>query len=138
MVAPGACSLGIFDFDSPAATLVRMPMTFVTGNTIAVTSRYEAKYETLFQQGMMATGYDAANLQLHGAASALWLLAYAHAQTGAHLSLEGEFAHTTEYSVNDYKAWSELASKYDYTVEELQKTGAIFWSWIATGMPPLP
>lgn len=53
-------------------------------------------------------------------------------------SFPGTFTHATEYSVSDYMHWSDLAARFDYTLEELQKTGALFWAWLATGRPPLP
>src|SRR5205814_586335 len=31
-----------------------------------------------------------------------------------------------------------LAARFDYTLEEFQKVGALFWAWIQAGMPPLP
>lgn len=49
----------------------------------------------------------------------------------------GTHVHTTSYSVADYRLWSERAAQFDYTVEELQKIGALFWSWVLAGQPPL-
>jgi hypothetical protein len=39
--------------------------------------------------------------------------------------------------VADYRLWSERAAQFDYTVEELQKIGALFWSWVLASQPPL-
>jgi hypothetical protein len=34
--------------------------------------------------------------------------------------------------------WSNEAAKYDYTVDELQKVGTLFGSWVHAGSLPLP
>jgi len=73
-----------------------------------------------------------------GGSYLLSVMAYAHAKTAVHLSTAGEYSHATPYSLSEYLYWSDLAARYDYTLEELQKSGALFWSWLATGRPPLP
>jgi hypothetical protein len=50
----------------------------------------------------------------------------------------GSIAHTTRYSYYQYLAVSAQAARYDYTVDEAQKDGALFWSWLLAGRPPLP
>lgn len=136
--APGACSLVVAADNGLTASQVRIPLTFSTAEQFQVTSHYEPQYETLFQQGLQLTGVSDSELQKTGAAFTGWVLAYAHAATGTHLPTTGTFSHTTTYTKAEYVEWTHNAARFDYSLEEYQKIGALFLSWIVAGMPPLP
>jgi hypothetical protein len=135
---PGACSLAVTDGIDPGnITPVRIPLNFATGDRFGVASSYEPKWAPLFAQGLSASGLSAAELQRMGVAVSAYLMIRA-GRTGTHLPIDGGTAYTTSYSAEDYVYWTNIAAQYAYTLEELQKVGALFWSWILAGYPPLP
>ncbi|HMJ11628.1 MAG TPA: neocarzinostatin apoprotein domain-containing protein, partial [Polyangiaceae bacterium] len=136
--ANSPCSLLVNDPRALTASAVRVPITLTSAETIQVTSKYEPEYESLLQEGVQLSGWAPPRLQLEGGARLLWLLGSAGLSSSTQLSRSGTYSHTTTYSVDEYKLWAEQAARFDYTVDEFQKTGALFWSWFLAGMPPLP
>ena len=135
---PSPCSFVVGDPRGMTATAVRIPLVFTAAEAISVASQYEPEFESLFQQGLEISGFSPAELQLQGGARMLWILAYGGTAAGPHLSRSGAYSHSTTYTRAEYVAWAERAARLDYTVDEFQKVGALFWSWIIAGMPPLP
>jgi hypothetical protein len=136
-LTPGACTLVVGDTESLAATAVRIPLTFVQGEQVDVTSHYEAKWTELLQQGSTASGHSVAELQRTGSAVLFYVLGLAGV-SGTAMPRAGTIAHTTRYTLEQYRRWSRQASFHDYTLVEAQKDGALFWSWLLAGRPPLP
>lgn len=132
------CSLVIADDNDLSGTAVRIPLNFVTGEQFEVSSSYEAKWIPFLQDGMRLSGSTAPELQLRGAAVTLWIMTAASVSTGTHLPRDGVVTYATAYSAADYRQFTSLAARFDYTLDELQKIGAVFYSWILMGMPPLP
>ncbi|HMJ11226.1 MAG TPA: neocarzinostatin apoprotein domain-containing protein [Polyangiaceae bacterium] len=132
------CALLVNDPRAVTASAVRIPLAFTSAETIQVTSRYEPEYESLLQEGVRLSGWTAPELQLEGGVRLLWILGLAGQSSSTHLSRSGTYSHTTTYSATLYRYWAEQAVRFDYTVDEFQKTGALFWSWYLAGMPPLP
>lgn len=132
------CALLVNDPRAITASAVRVPLAFTSAETIQVTSRYEPEYESLLQEGVRLSGWTAPELQLEGGVRLLWILGSAGQSSSTHLSRSGTYSHTTTYSATLYRYWAEHAARFDYTVDEFQKIGAVFWSWYLAGMPPLP
>ncbi len=129
------CSLLVSD--SVNGATARIPLQFQASEQVDVVSSYEPSWQGLLDQGVQLSGLIPGDLQRQGAFTLAWVLAAAGVQTGAPLPRSGTIQHATRYTVADYIALSRLAANYGYTVEELQKHGALFWSWILAGMPPL-
>lgn len=136
--AADQCSIVIADEEAIAATAVQIPVVFATGDQFDVTSSYEPEYEALLEQGVTVSGQPPEELQRRGSSVLMWLLGVSHKTSGTRLPAGGGVRHTTTYTAADYRAWSSAASRFDYTVEEVQKAGGVFWAWYLAGMPPLP
>jgi len=139
---PGArvdCMDGCFllVIDSVDGATAHIPLTFDTGATIDVQSSYEPNWQPLFAQGVELSGLTPVDLQWHGAAALLWVLGASGAEPGVPFPNSGSTVYTTAYSRADYVTFSTRAAPYGYTVEELQKSGALFESWILAGKPAL-
>jgi hypothetical protein len=128
----------VADFDAMTETAVWIPLTFVTPTDVQVTSRYEPAYQALFAQGVTLSNRSPAELQRMGAAGLAWLLYGSPGASAAHLPNTGTLAHTTSYTRADYVFWSRAAANFDFTLAEMQKVGALFFSWLLAGRPPLP
>jgi hypothetical protein len=135
---PNRCSLVITDPRAYTATAIRIPIAFQTGASVEIASRYEPEFEALLEQGVRISGWSPGELQRQGGARAVWVLGYGGARTGARFATTGTTTHITSYTLDEYRVWAQIAWRYDYTVEELQKTGALFWSWVIAGFPPFP
>lgn len=135
--SPNGCFLVVADPAALTATAVSIPLTFATGDSVELPSKYEPEYEALFQRGLEISGLTDGDLQRQGAAALVWVMAAGGAKTSTHLSTTGTVTHVTSYGVDDYRSWARLAASYDYTLEELQKAGGLFWSWYLAGMPPI-
>jgi hypothetical protein len=114
-----------------------LALTFSTSPQFDVESKYEAKWDGLLAQGMTISGLAVPELQLRGAAVTLWTMTAAGKRSDLHLPITGVQTHTTRYSRADYLSWTRVAAEYDYTLDELQKGGALFWSWLLAGKPPI-
>ncbi|HMJ15824.1 MAG TPA: hypothetical protein VK524_30620 [Polyangiaceae bacterium] len=137
--APGACTLTALDLSTtPTSAGVHVPLTFAQGDHFDVTTHYEPKWQDLLASGVSASGLPASELQRTGAAVTVWLFAVSGTTTGPRLPIAGSISHTTSYTADEYRQWSATAANYDYTVDELQKVGALFWAWLLAGQPPLP
>ncbi|HMI84939.1 MAG TPA: hypothetical protein VK550_12650 [Polyangiaceae bacterium] len=84
------------------------------------------------------SGWSGGELQYQGAIRTLYLMKLSGTLSGAHLSLSGVHSYTTTYTRQGYVDMANLAANVDYTVEEIQKGGALFWSWVIAGFPPAP
>ncbi|HEY6561922.1 MAG TPA: hypothetical protein VI072_31855 [Polyangiaceae bacterium] len=137
--APDAgCTVKVFDAAAPDLTAVEIPLTFTSADSIPVTSKYEPEFHSLLQQGMNISGWSAEELQYQGAMRAIYVLYVSGAQSGARLSPSGVHAYTTTHPRERYIGMANVAANFDYTVEEIQKLGALFWSWVIAGFPPAP
>ncbi|HMJ12624.1 MAG TPA: neocarzinostatin apoprotein domain-containing protein [Polyangiaceae bacterium] len=132
------CALVVADPYRLGATAVRLPVEFSTAEQISITSHYEPKWADLLQQGLSATGYTSGQLQHVGALVTLWSLRNTNYAGAVKLPLVGTIAHTTTYARYDYAALANHATAAGYTVEEVQKLGALFYSWVLAGQPPIP
>lgn len=137
-LAPGSCSLVVFDPESATTTQIRVPLTFSNAQEFPITSHYEPQWENMLQQATAATGIAAPELQKTGVFFTGWVLRSGGARSGTKLPTTGSVSHTTVYNVDEYRRSSQLAAEFDYTLEEMQKIGAVFWAWYMLGMPPLP
>jgi hypothetical protein len=115
-----------------------IPLSFSDAAQIDVQTQYGPTWESLLQQGITRSGRSDAEVQKSGAGVLLWTMTAAGSVTALHLPREGATTHTTRYSRADYLLFTGLAAQYDYTLDELQKTGALFWSWLLTDRPPIP
>ncbi|HMJ15825.1 MAG TPA: hypothetical protein VK524_30625 [Polyangiaceae bacterium] len=136
---PGACSLSVLDLSGiPTTVGPHVPLTFAQGDSFDVTSHYEAKWQDLLASGVSVSGLPGGELQRTGAAVTVWLFAVSGTTTGPRLPVTGDTSYTTSYTANEYRQWSQVAAGHDYTLDELQKVGALFWAWLLSGRPPLP
>jgi hypothetical protein len=92
----------------------------------------------LLQRGVSLSGSSVPALQNFGSAVMLYLFGLSRPAGTAPQPNEGTVSYTTSYSAAQYLDLSQRASQYDYTLEELQRDGALFWSWILAGKPPIP
>lgn len=136
--APETCSLVIADHLAFTATAVRIPLTFHTGAQVDVISRYEAKWHPLLEEGTSISGLSLTELQRRAPAVLLWLLRMGNEGSATQLPTAGTLAVSTSYDADAYRALSEVALRYDYTVVELQKISTVFYAWALAGTPPLP
>ncbi|HEY6556987.1 MAG TPA: neocarzinostatin apoprotein domain-containing protein [Polyangiaceae bacterium] len=128
------CNLFVTD----GAGVVNVPLQFATGAEFDVTSNYEAKWQPLLQQGLDSSGASPGEFQRQGASVLLWVMAASGARSAAHFPTGGDLSYTTTYARQSYIDMTNLAASYDYTLDELQKSGTLFWSWVLAGQPPLP
>ncbi|HEY6562722.1 MAG TPA: hypothetical protein VI072_35905 [Polyangiaceae bacterium] len=136
---PGACSLTVLDLSGiPMTAGPRVPLIFAQGDSFDVTTRYEAKWNSLLTSGINASGLTAGEFQRTGAAVTSYVFRLSGTTTGPELPATGDTAYVTSYTANEYLQWSRVAADHDYTVDELQKIGALFWAWLLAGQPPLP
>lgn len=136
---PGACSAMMLDVSAiPTTAGPRAPLTFAQGEHFDVTSLYEAKWDGLLTSGIDASGLTAGEFQRTGAAVTSYVLRLGGATTGPQLPAAGDRSIVTSYTATEYRDWSRRAADHDYTVDELQKVGALFWAWLLAGQPPLP
>jgi hypothetical protein len=133
-VEPG-CTLLLADPRALEATSVHVPLSFVEGDTFDVVSRYSAAEEAWFQEGLQLTGNTESEFQTTSAQRTLWMLALAGVSTGGQRAREGAFSHTSTYSYAEYVALTEQAARFDYTLDEIQKVGSLFWSWFIQDLP---
>ncbi len=131
---PG-CTLLIADPRALEATRVHIPLSFVEGDAFDVVSRYSAAEEEWFQEGLQLTGSTEAAFQTTSAQRTLWILALAGVSTGGKRPREGTFSHTSTYSYTEYVVLTAQAARFDYTLDEVQKVGSLFWSWFIQGLP---
>lgn len=129
------CQWLFVDGESAAPSI---PLEFSDSAQIDVATNYGATWESLLQQGLTRSGRSDAEVQRVGASVLLWTMTAAPAPTGLHLPHDGMTTHTTRYSRADYLLYTQLAAQFDYTLDELQKTGALFWSWLLAERPPIP
>jgi hypothetical protein len=131
---PG-CTLLLADPRALEATRVHVPLSFVEGDAFDVVSRYSAAEEEWFQEGLQLTGSTESEFQTESAQRTLWTLALAGVSTGGKRARDGAFNHTSTYSYTEYVALTEQAARFDYTLDEIQKVGSLFWSWFIQGLP---
>jgi len=117
---------------------VTLPLPFAVADQFDVVSHYEEQWQPLLQQGLDIGGVPAAELQRQGAAGFLYVLIASGASTSTQLPAGGSLSYTTTYSRPMYLLMTNLAAGRGYTLQELQKTGTLFWSWLLAGQPPLP
>jgi hypothetical protein len=133
-----ACSLVVGDFHYFEATAVRLPLSFTTSESVSITAHYEPAHEALYQQGLALSGLPEAEFQRAARIVGLYLFSRSGVTAGAHLSTDGSSSHTASYTQQEYQEAAASAARYDYTVEEFQKTSTLLWSWILAGQLPLP
>ncbi|HEY6562492.1 MAG TPA: neocarzinostatin apoprotein domain-containing protein [Polyangiaceae bacterium] len=132
------CFLVIADDNDLAGSALRISLNFVERVEVAVTSAYEPKWQSLLRAGARASGSSFSELQRSGATVLTWLMLASGESTSTHFPREGLFRFTTTYSADEYRQWTGRAAQFDYTLDELQKTGALFYSWLLAGRPALP
>ncbi|HMJ10735.1 MAG TPA: hypothetical protein VK524_04970 [Polyangiaceae bacterium] len=102
-----------------------------------MTSNYETNWQALLTRGLELSGQNPAALQRDGATTLLWTLLGSGGSSSVVLENRGTLAYSSRYTSAEYVALSASAARYGYTVEEFQKTGALFRSWLLAGKPPL-
>ncbi|HEY6562494.1 MAG TPA: neocarzinostatin apoprotein domain-containing protein [Polyangiaceae bacterium] len=132
------CSLVIADDNDLAGTAIRIPLEFVELEQVGVSSSYEAEWIPLLDQGASVSGTSQAELQRTGAAVLVWLMSASGSSSSTHLPRNGVVTHTSLYTADDYRQWTHRAAQFDYTLDELQKIGGLFYAWLLAGRPPLP
>ncbi|HMJ13821.1 MAG TPA: neocarzinostatin apoprotein domain-containing protein [Polyangiaceae bacterium] len=130
-----SCTLLLADPRALEATRVHVPLTFVQGDQFEVTSHYSASEEAWFQEGLQLTGSTESEFQTTSALRTLYMLALAGASSGGQRPREGAYSHTSTYTYFDYATLSAEAARFDYTLDEIQKVGSLFWSWFIQGLP---
>ena len=134
LVCGSNCVLRIGDDQNFDATMQIVPLSFVNTPTIDVVSNYEPEWQGLLEEGLRISGLPASDLQRTGAAVTMWILRAAGA-SGSPIARTGSISYTTTYTQDDYRALSAQAAEFDYTLDEVQKVGALFWSWLLAGQP---
>jgi hypothetical protein len=136
--ATSACSLIVGPIEALGSRGTRIPLTFSTSERIDVTSSYEPRWHDLLAQGVSASGKTVPDLQYVGAAVMLYLMNLSGGQPAPPFPLPGSVSYTTSYSATEYLEWSRSAMRFGRTLEEVQKEGALLWSWLLAGRPPIP
>ncbi|HMJ13920.1 MAG TPA: hypothetical protein VK524_21025 [Polyangiaceae bacterium] len=135
--APNSCAFVIADENGITASQFRIPLTFSTASQIEVTAYYDSEHEALFQQGLALSGLSADAHQSTGASVLYFVASRGGGPLPAPLPLEGTFSHTTVYTRDRYLILFNYGASWGYAIDQFQKTGALFWSWILAGKPPL-
>ncbi len=135
LICTTSCDLRVGEAEDFAATTQLVPLTFVHTATVDVVSNYEPERQSLLEDGLRISGLPASDLQRTGAAVTMWILRAAGA-SGTPIARTGSISYTTTYTQADYRALSAQAAEFDYTLDEVQKVGALFWSWLLAGQPP--
>jgi hypothetical protein len=130
--AEGVCSLRVSDVRDPAATAVLVPLVFVPAAPVPVTSHYTADENALLADGASLAGRSPELMQRDGARTTAWIFhfALASAEDAPHVSLDGTVDHTTVYEPADYIRYLRYATRWGYGLEEFQKFGALFLSYL--------
>lgn len=130
--AEGACELRIGDSRDFDATTVVVPLVFAPPAPVKVTSHYTVEEHAWVRRGVAISGEPPRVLQREGPRATAWIFTAAHTtdDTAPHVSLAGTITHTTTYSPADYIRYRRYAAHFGYTLEEFQKVGTLFWSWI--------
>jgi hypothetical protein len=138
MAEPGACAFVISDPAAITKTAVRVPLTFsAAAQTVDVTSRYEPEWGAMLEQGLAKSALSEGDFQRHGMAVLVWTLAVSGASSGPRLPTAGSIDLTSTYDYHEYLQRSRDAALRDYTLQEMQKVGSLFYAWVLAGQPPL-
>jgi hypothetical protein len=130
-----ACQWLFVDGKSAAPSI---PLPLSNSPELEVATQYGPTWESLLQQGVSRSGRSDADVQRIGAAMLLWTMTAGGSVSEVHLPHDGATTHVTRYSRADYLLYTTYAAQFDYTLDELQKIGALFWSWLLAERPPLP
>lgn len=130
--ADGLCSLRVSDIRDPAATAVLVPLVFVPSAPVPVTSHYTADENAVLAEGASLAGLSPELMQREGARTTAWIFhfALASAEDAPHVGLDGTVDHTTLYQPDEYIRYLRYATRWGYTLEEFQKFGALFFSYL--------
>jgi hypothetical protein len=130
-----SCHWLFVDGESAAPAL---PLSFSESAQLDVQTKYGSTWESLLQLGVTESGRSDAEVQRIGASVLLWTMTAGAARTALKLPHDGTTTHITRYSRADYLLYTSFAAEFDYTLDELQKTGSLFWSWLLANQPPIP